>query len=194
MIKDIKQLTELYLHSKGLLPEVKSWTEFHDELKQTASPGDIGLLADANPKDKCKYALFVDVDTKIKTCKIKNYTEIDAVADWSNHLFWQGSGGRRSPKNAPHDYYDNKNFSSEYFIAPLRTIVDNYCLIQEGKGKKKKNVETGPLFWDKNRKDAREWLENVINILKENEDDINKKIIEGFPPLKSGEVFIGLTI
>lgn len=194
MLKDIKQLTELYLHSSGFLPEGKSWDGFHEESMQTVSPNTIGLLADANPKDKCKYALFVNVDTKNKTCKVKDYTEIGAVSNWSSHLFWQGSGGRRSPKNTPHDYYDTKNFSSEDFITPLKTIVDNYCLIQKGKGKEKKSIETGPLFWDRGRKDAREWLENIINILKENKDNIDKKVLEGFPPLKSGEVFIGLTI
>lgn len=67
MLKDIKQLTELYLHFNGKLPEGKLWNVFHDELIQSASKADIGLLVDANPKDKCKYALFVDVDTKTKT-------------------------------------------------------------------------------------------------------------------------------
>jgi hypothetical protein len=194
MLKDIKQLTELYLCSTGSLPEGKSWSDFHGELIQHAPQAGIGLLADANPKDKCKYALFVNVDTKTKTCEANDYVEINALSDWPRHLFWQGSGGRRSPKNAPHDYYDNKNFSSEDFITPLRIIVDYYCLIQEGKGKKKKNIETGPLFWDKDRKDAREWLENIIKILKENKDDVDKKVLERFPSLKSGEVFIGLTI
>jgi len=194
MLKDIKQLTQLYLHSTGKLPEGKSWNDFHDELIQNASKDKIGILADANPKGKCKYALFVNVDTTNKTVKVEDYVEIGAVDDWSSHLFWQKSGGRRNPKNTPHDYYDNKNFSLDKFITPLRTIVDNYCLIQEGKGKTRKNIETGPLFWDKNKKDAREWLENIINILIENNDDINKKVIKKFPTLKKGEIFIGLTI
>lgn len=194
MLKDIKQLTKLYLHSAGRLPEGKSWGDFHDELIQNAYRDTIGLLSDANPKGKCKYALFVNVGTKTKTYEVRDYVEINTLSDWSSHLFWQGSGGRQSPKNAPHDYYDNKKFSTEDFITPLSTIVDNYCLFQEGKEKKKKNIKTGPLFWDKDRKDIREWLENIITILKENKDDIDKKVIEKFPALKSEKVFIGLTI
>ncbi len=79
MLKDIKLLTELYLHSQGKLPEDKSWNEFHDTLIHEASKESIGLLADANPKDKSKYALFVNVDTKKKMWEVKDYIEIGAV-------------------------------------------------------------------------------------------------------------------
>jgi len=120
MLKDLKQLTELYLHSIGLLPEGKSWGDFHDELIQNASQSAIGLLADANPKDKCKYALFVNVNTKNKACEVKDYIEIGAVSDWSSHLFWQGSGGRKSDKirNSPHKIFDSKSkFSLESIMS-----------------------------------------------------------------------------
>lgn len=104
MLKDIKSLTELYLHSNGLLPEDKHWSDFHEELIKNVSKEAIGLLADANPKDKCKYALFVDVDTKKKSCEVKDYIEIGAVDNWTSHLFWQGSGQAQSDKirNTPH--------------------------------------------------------------------------------------------
>lgn len=55
MLKDIKSLTELYLHSNGLLSEDKYWSDFHEESIKNVSKEAIGLLADANPKDKCKY-------------------------------------------------------------------------------------------------------------------------------------------
>lgn len=204
MLKDIKQLTELYLHSTELLPEGKSWLDFHDELIQSASKDSIGLLADANPKDKCKYACFVNVDTKSKTCEAKNYIEIGALSDWSSHLFWQGSGGAQSDKirNTPHKIYSKKvDFSVDDLIAPLQTILDDYCQTQEGKGKNKKNKETGPLFWDKDKNREREWLRNIIDVLNSKKEDVNKqvksepKILGKFPSLKQGEaVFVGLTI
>jgi hypothetical protein len=112
MLRDIKQLAELYLHSTGKLPDGKSWDDFHVELIQNAPRDAIGLLADANPKDKCKYALFVNVDIKNKSCEVKyknfdNFVAIEKVDDWSNHLFWQGSGGAQSDKirNTPHKIY-----------------------------------------------------------------------------------------
>jgi hypothetical protein len=196
MLKDIKQLTELYLHSTGLLPEDKTWINFHDELIQSASKDAIGLLADANPKDKCKYALFVNVDTKTKSCEAKDYSEIGAVSDWSSHLFWQGSGGAQSDKirNTPHKIYSKKgDFSVDDLIAPLQTILDDYCQIQKGKGKNKKDEETGPLFWDKDKNSKREWLKNIVDILKSKKGD--PKIADKFPSLKQGEsVFVGLSI
>lgn len=213
MLKDIKQLTELYLHSNGKLPEGKSWCDFHDEITKTASQDDISqdaisLLADANPKDKCKYALFVNVDTKTKTCEVKDYREISGVSDWSSHLFWQGSGGAQSDKirNTPHKIYSQKgDFSIDNLIAPLQTILDDYCQIQVGKGKGKKNKETGPLFWDKDKNSEREWLRNIVDIIETNKEDVNKqvkgddksdpKILGKFPSLEQGEsVFVGLTI
>jgi hypothetical protein len=208
MIKDIKQLTELYLHSTGKLPEGKSWSDFHDELLQNAPLYSIGLLADANPKDKCKYALFVNVDTKTKTCEVKDYVEINALSEWQSHLFWQGSGGAQSNKirNTPHKIYSKKvDFSVDDLIAPLQTILDDYCQIQEGKGKKTNSKETGPLFWDKDKNKISEWLKNIIDILSSKKEDVKKqvkgdeksepKILGKFPSLKQGEsVFIGLTI
>jgi hypothetical protein len=206
MLKDIKQLTELYLHSNGRLQEGKSWGDFHDELIQNASQDSIWLLADANPKDKCKYALFVNVDMKTQTCELKDYVEIGAVDNWSSHLFWQGSGGAQSDKvrNTPHKIYSKKaDFSIDNFIAPLETILKDYCRIQEGKGKKKLFKETGPLFWNKNKKDETEWLKNIINTVnsKKNKDEIDKQVKgeektqSKFPSLKSGElVFVCLTI
>jgi hypothetical protein len=197
MLKDIKQLTELYLHSSGLLPGGKSWSDFHDDLSQNASNDAIVLLADANPKDKCKYALFVNVDTKTKTCGVKDYVEINALSDWSSHLFWQGSGGARSDKirNTPHKIYSKKgDFSIDNFVAPLQAILDDYCQIQEGKGKNKTNKKTGPLFWDKDKLDETEWLENIVNILEKN-NNIEEQLKEKFPSLKLSEsVFVGLTI
>ncbi|MFQ5963433.1 MAG: TM1802 family CRISPR-associated protein [Candidatus Scalinduaceae bacterium] len=213
MLKDIKQLTELYLHSNGLLPEDKSWSDFHDELVQNASKDAIGLLADANPKDKCKYALFIDIDTQNKNCNVKykgfdNFVEIEKVDDWSSHLFWQGSGGAQSDKirNTPHKFFDVKGkFSSNKLFEPLQMILDNYCQVQEGKGKNKKYKETGPLFWDKDKNNESKLLKNIVNILSKNKDEVNKlvkgdekskpKILGKFPSLKQGEsVFVGLTI
>lgn len=209
MLKDIKQLTELYLHSTGRLPEGKSWGDFHEELMQTASQDNVGLLSDANPKDTCKYALFVDVDTKAKTHEIKNYVEIGVVIDnWSSHLFWQGSGGAQSDKirNTPHKIYSKKSdVSIDDFIAPLQTILDDYCQIVEGKGKNKTIRDTDPLFWDRDKEVERKWLKNVVDVLNIKKEDMNKHlkgddkseptISAKFPPVKQGEsVFIGLTI
>ncbi len=206
MIKDIKQLTELYLHSEGLLPAGKSWSVFHDELIQNASKDGINLLVDANPKSQ--YALFINIDTTSKTCEVKDYIEIDSLNNWSSHLFWQGSGGARSDKirNTPHKIYSKKGeFSVNDLIEPLRTILDDYCQIQEGNGKKKTNTDTGPLFWDKGKNEEREWLKNIVEIIETNKENFNKqvrgndksdpKILGKFPPLKQGEsVFAGLTI
>lgn len=208
MLNDIKQLTELYLHSNGLLPEGKAWDDFHDELMQTASPDAIGLLADANPKNKCKYALFVNVDTINKTCEVKDYVEIDAVNNWSSHLFWQGSGGAQSDKirNTPHKIYSKKgDFSVDDLIAPLQTILDDYCQIYEGKGKNKKIKETGPLFWNIDKNGERKWLKDIVDILNNNKEDLTKeikgneksdpKILGKFPSLKQGEsAFVGSII
>lgn len=208
MLKDIKVLTELYLHSKGLLPEGMSWGAFHDELIKNPSNDSIGLLTDANPKDKCKYALFINVNTTTRTYEVKDYVEIGAVNDWTSHLFWQGSGGSQSDKirNTPHKIYDSrKGFSTDNFIEPLQSVLDNYCKIQEGKGKKKVIKETGPLFWDTNKTEQTQWLENIIDILNTNKDELDKQIkgyekngqkVPGkFPLIKTGEsVFVGLTI
>jgi len=209
MLKDIKNLTELYLYSKGLLPEGKPWGTFHNELVQNPSKDAIGLLADANPKDKCKYALFVDVNTETKSCEVKDYVEIGALNNWASHLFWQGSGGAQRDKirNTPHKIYSSKkDFTTEDFIKPLQSILDNYCKMQEGKGKKKVIKETGPLFWDINKKEQTEWLQNIIDILNTKKDELDKQIIKGyeengqkvqgkFPSIKTGEsVFVGLMI
>jgi len=208
MLKDIKQLTELYLHSTGKLPEGESWNDFHDRLIQDALQDSIGLLADANPKDKCKYSLFVNVDTKTKTCEVKDYVEISAISDWSNHLFWQGSGGSQSGgiRNTPHEIYSKKgDFSVDNFIAPLQTILNDYCQIQEGKGKNKRYKETGPLFWDINKGNERKWLQDIVDILNDKKEDLTTEIIGNekndpktlgkFPTLKQGEsVFVGLII
>lgn len=199
MIKDIKQLTELYLHSEGLLPEEKSWGVFHDELIQSASKDAIDLLADANPKDKCKYALFVNVDTTNKTCEVNDYVEINSLNNWSSHLFWQGSGGSRSDdnRNTPHKIYSYEKrdkFSVDNFIKPLETIYDDYCQL---KVNNETTTETGPLFWDRDKGEETRWLSSIIRILKDREEDINKQIKNGrkFPVLKQGEaVFVGLTI
>lgn len=204
MLKDIKQLTELYLYSRQLLPEGKSWSDFHDEIDQNASLDLIKLLVDASPKEKCKYALFVDVNTEKKACEVKDYTEMDALGNWESHLFWQGSGGAQSDKvrNTPHKIYSKKgDFSTDNFIAPLETILKDYCQIQESKGGKKISKIAGPLFWDKNREEERRPLKNVIAILKNKKEEINKHIKgeknqQGkFPSIKLGEsVFVGLTI
>ncbi|GAB6183799.1 TM1802 family CRISPR-associated protein [Thermodesulfovibrio hydrogeniphilus] len=204
MIKDIKQLTELYLHSIGLLSPDKSWMDFHDELILNASKDAIGLLADAKPKDKCKYALFINVDTINKTCEVKDYIEIGALSDWSSHLFWQGSGGAQSDKirNTPHKIYSKKgDFSVDDLIAPLQTILNDYCRIQKGSGKNKGFEETGPIFWDTNKIEEKEWLKTIIDIIKSEENKINLQVKgqeswQGkFPSIKQGEsVFIGLTI
>ncbi len=202
MLNDIKQLTELYLHSNNLLSEEKFWNNFHDELILNASKDAIGLLTDFNHKDKCKYALFINVDTENKDCKVKyrdfdNFVEIGQVDDWSSHLSWQGSGGAQSDKirNTPHKNYSKKgDFSVDDLIAPLQTILDDYCRMLEGKGKDKKNRKTGPLFWDKDKDSEREWLENIVEILKRDKN-AEEHIKNKFPPLKQGEsVFVGLTI
>ena len=213
MLNDIKVLTKLYLHSNGILPEDTSWCDFHNILTQNAPQDGIILLADAKPKDKCRYALFIDVDTKNKTSKIQygeyeSYLEIDSVDEWSSHLFWQGSGGAQSDKirNSPHKLCSKKgDFSIDKLITPLKTILDDYCQISEGQGKAKKLKETGPLFWGETKLQERKWLKDIINILKDNKDEIDKKIkgyenkgkkIDAkFPSIKSGEsVFVGLTI
>ena len=197
MLKDIKQLTELYLHSTGKLPDGKSWNDYHDNIVQTPTKDAVGLLADASPKGKCKYALFVNVGTKNKTCEVKDYIEIDAIDNWSSHLFWQGSGGAQSDKirNTPHKIYSKKgDFSIDNFIAPLQTILDDYSQIQEGKGKNKTNKKTGPLFWDKDKDNEREWLENIVEVLKQDKN-VEEHIKEKFPPLKQGKsIFVGLTV
>ncbi len=208
MLKDIKSITELYLHATGKLPENKSWSDFHEEVMRNAPKDAIGLLADANPPAKCKYALIVNVDTKNNVCDVKyknrngevfnNYVEVGKVDDWSYHLFWQGSGGARSDKirNTPHQIYSQKgDFSKDDFIAPLQTILNDYCRMQEGKGKKIKYLEVGPIFWDESKKAETEWLKNIINILEDNKTNLDVQVKEKFPPLKQGEsVFVGLAI
>ncbi len=204
MIKDIKQLTELYLHSTGLLPEGTPWDDFNDEIMQTASQDAIGILADAKPQDRCKYALFINVDTINKTCEVKDYIEIGALSDWSSNLFWQGSGGAQSDKirNTPHKIYSKKgDYSVDDLIAPLRTILNDYCRIQKGKGKNKSFEETGPLFWDTNKIEEKEWLKTIIDIIESEKNKINLQVKgqesqQGkFPSIKQGEsVFVGLTI
>ena len=209
MLKDIKQLTELYLHAAKRLRNGMSWDDFHDSLVKTANKDDIGILADANPKDKCKYALFVNVDTKTKTCKLNDYVEIGAISDyWSKHLFWQGSGGAQSDniRNTPHKIYSKKDdFSVDDLIKPLQTILNDYCQIQEGKGKNKRYKETGPLFWDLDKNGERKWLKDIVDILNNGKEDLAKEIkgnektdpktLGKFPSLKQGEsVFVGLTI
>ncbi len=211
MLKDIKQLTELYLEKEGTLSPEKPWDVFHDEMTKKASLENVKVLTDAVPK-KCKYALFINVDINAKECEVEDYVEIDAIENWSGHLFWQGSGGAKSDKirNTPHKIYFKKgDFSTDKLIAPLETILDDYCIIheeiQEGGKKKKISEKTGPLFWDKERKDERKLLENIIKILNNNKNKIDKKvkgyenddekIPAKFPPLNSGEsVFVGLTI
>jgi len=206
MLKDIKQITELYLHSTEKLPENTSWNDFHDNLVQTANQDAIGLLADANLKGK--YALFVNIETKTKTFKVKDYVEINALSDWSNHLFWQGSGGAQSDniRNTPHKIYSKKgDFSVDDLITPLQTILDDYCKIQEGKGKNKRYKETGPLFWDLDKTVERKWLKDIVDILNNGKEDLTKEIkgseksdtktLGKFPPLKQGEsVFVCLTV
>jgi hypothetical protein len=213
MLKDIKQLAELYMHYIGKLSAKESWAAFHDGLIKNPSEDDIGILSDASIKDKCKYALFINIDTKTKDYKIQykdydNYVEIGKVDDWSRHLFWQGSGGAQSDKirNTPHKIYHQKvDFSVDDLISPLQTILDDYCQISEGKGKNKKSKETGPLFWDENKNEEREWLKNIIGILNNKRDEIIRqvkgdeestpKIQNKFPSLKPGEsVFVGLFI
>ena len=208
MLKDIKQITELYLHSTGKLPEDMTWNDFHENLVQTASKDAIGLLADADPKDKCKYALFVNVDTETKTCKVKDYVEINTITNWSDHLFWQGSGGAQSDniRNTPHKIYSKKgDFSVDDLITPLQTILDDYCKIQEGKGKNKRYKETGPLFWDLYKTGERKWLKDIVDILNNGKEDLTKEIkgsgksdtktLGKFPSLKQGEsVFVCLTV
>lgn len=205
MLKDIKVNTELYLQLRhsNLLPEGKSWNDFHDELIQNASKDAIDILTDANPKDKCKYALFIDVDTDKKNCDLKDYVEIGAVEKWTHHLFWQGSGQSKSKdiRNTPHDYFEKGKFSIEKLLAPLEIILEDYCQIIEevknGRKKEKIFVKTRPLFWEKSTENDREWLEKVVSILKDNKDELNEKINNDkrFPTLKPGEsVFIGITI
>lgn len=196
MLKDIKNLTELYLHSKGSLPEGKSWGDFHDELIKNSSKNSIGLLADAHPKEKCKYALFVNVNTITRTCEVKDYVEIGAVNNWKSHLFWQGSGQRQSKgsRNSPHDYFKKGNFSTDDLIKPLQVVLDNYCFIK-GKGKGKAPIETGPLFWDKDKKEETIWLKNIVIILNENKKEIEEQVKGKLSSSQASEdVFVGLTI
>lgn len=203
MLKDIKQLTELYLQKEGVIPAEKTWDAFHEEIIINASLDGVKVLTDAIP-NKCKYALFVDVDTKVKTCEIKDYVEIGAIEDWTAHLFWQGSGGAKSDKirNTPHKIYSKKgDFSTDKFVSPLKTILEDYCRVQNPNGKKKTIKETGPLFWDINKEEETRWLKNVIDILEEGKESINKQVKGDkkqrgkFPSLKPGEsVFVGLTI
>ena len=195
MLKDIKQLAELYLHSAGLLPEGKSWNDLHDELIQSAPKDAIGLFADANPKGKCKYALLVDVDTKAKNYEIKDYVEVGAIEDWTAHLYWQGSGGAKSDKvrSTPHKIYSKKvDFSASDFIYPLETILEDYCFIKEDTKKKGKLKTVGPLFWDEKNIDSRDWLQGVVEVLKVNKEKIDQDVKEKFPAKDS--VFVGLTI
>lgn len=197
MIKDIKVLTELYLHSKGSLPEGKPWGTFHNELVQNSSKDAIGLLADANPKDKCKYALFVDVNTGTKSCEVKDYVEIGALNNWASHLFWQGSGQRQSKgsRNSPHDYFKKGNFSTDDLIKPLQVILDDYCYTCKGKGKNKIYIENGPLFWNKNKKEESKWLKNIVIILNENKKEIEEQVKGKLSSMQANEdIFVGLII
>ncbi len=141
------------------------------------------LLADANPKDNCKYALFIDVDTKNKNCKVKykdfdNFVEIEKVDDWPSHLFWRGSGQRQSKgsRSSPHTYFKKGKFSIEDLIKPLQVISDDYCFIYTGKGKNKTRIETGPLFWNKDRKEESTWLKSIIEVLNKNKNAIEKQV------------------
>ena len=93
MLKDIKQLTELYLYAEGLLPEDKSWNDFHEELIRNAPKDATKLLSDANPKGKCKYALFIDVDTKHNNCVITNKF-ISKASLWYN-MRHEGNGRKK---------------------------------------------------------------------------------------------------
>ncbi len=202
MLKDIKLLTELYLHSNGLLPEGKSWNDFHDELIQNVPKKSTGLLADVNPKGKCKYALFVDVNTKNKSCKVKykdyeNYVGIDKVDDWSSHLFWQGSGQRQSKesRSSPHDYFKKGKFSIDELIKPLQVISDSYCYVYTDKGKNKTRTETGPLFWSKDKKEESTWLKNIIAVLNKNKNEIDKQVKDKVSSLESNaDIFIGIIV
>ena len=65
------------------------------------------LQMQKSQKEGCKYALFVDIDTERKTCKVKDYIAIDNVKNWESHLFWQCSGGAKNDKvrNTPHKIY-----------------------------------------------------------------------------------------
>ncbi|MCZ7392416.1 MAG: TM1802 family CRISPR-associated protein [Candidatus Methanoperedens sp.] len=194
MLRDIKQLTELYLQNKEVLPADQTWEVFHDELITNASLENIKVLADAIP-NKCKYALFVDIDIKAKTYEIKDYVEIGAIEDWTAHLFWQGSGGAKSDKvrSTPHKIYSKKgDFSASDFIDPLETILEDYCFIKEDTKKKGKLKTVGPLFWDEKNIDSRDWLQGVVEVLKVNKEKIDQDVKEKFPAKDS--VFVGLTI
>ncbi len=201
MLKDIKNLTELYLFSTGRLAEGKSWSDFHDDLTLKASKDAIDILADAQPKEKCKYALFIDVDTDKKCCDVKDYVEIGAVEKWTHHLFWQGSGAAKSKdiRNSPHDYFEKGNFSIDKLLAPLKKILEDYCQtveeIKEGRKKKKVLRKTRPLFWNTASERDSDWLENIVLILQNNKDKLETDVENKFPTLKHSEsVFIGLTI
>lgn len=194
MLKDIKQLTELYLQNKGVLPTEKTWDAFHDEIIVNASLVSIKVLTDAIPS-KCKYALLVNVDTKAKNYEIKDYVEIGAIEDWTAHLYWQGSGGAKSDKvrSTPHKIYSKKvDFSASDLIDPLETILEDYCFIKEDTKKKGKLKTIGPLFWDEKNIDSRDWLQGVVEVLKVNKEKIDQDVKEKFPAKDS--VFVGLTI
>lgn len=193
-MKDIKQLTELYLQHKGVLPAENTWDAFHDEIIVNASLDSMKVLTDAIPS-KCKYALFVNLDTKAKNYSIKDYIEIAAIEEWTSHLYWQGSGGAKSDKvrNSPHKIYSKKvDFSASDFIDPLETILEDYCSIKEDTKKKGKLKTVGPIFWDEKNIDSRDWLQGVVEVLKVNKEKIDQDVKEKFPA--KGSVFVGLTI
>lgn len=153
---------------------------------------------------KCKYALFINVNTNATTFEINDFVEINAIKNWPDHLFWQGSGGAKSDpiRNTPHKIYSKKgDFSASNFIYPLETIVKNYCFIKVDKKKKANLNAVGPLFWDEKKGDERIWLKTVIDILENNSEEINRQVkgdknLQGkFPLIKPKEyVFVGLTI
>ena len=96
MLTDIKQLTELYLQNEyEALRNNRSWNDFHSELILNASLENIRVLTDAPPK-KCKYALFVNINTEDKTCNINDYVEFNSLENWPDNLLWRGSGGAKS--------------------------------------------------------------------------------------------------
>ncbi|MDY9925985.1 TM1802 family CRISPR-associated protein [Methanosarcina sp.] len=199
MLTDIKQLTELYLQNEyEALLNNRSWNDFHNELILNASLENIKVLTDAPPK-KCKYALFVNVNTEDKTCEINDYVEFNSLENWPDNLLWRGSGGAKSEaiRSNPHKVCSKKenNFST-IFIKPLETILEKYCILYENDKKKVKEIRVGPLFWDEERIDERIWLQNIVDILKLNEKKVNEGINEKYPTLKPGEeeIFVGLTI
>lgn len=194
MLKDIRQLAELYLQYKENIPSEQSWDAFHDELIVNSSLENIRILTDVMPA-KCKYALFINVETKTKTYNIRDYVEMNAIENWSDHLFWQGSGGAKSEKirSSPHKIYTaKKDFSTLKIIEPLETILEDYCSTKVEKKKKSNKKASGPLFWDEKNLDLRDFLQCVVDILKENIEKIDQETKEKFPTKES--VFVGLTI